>query len=83
MLSINFIGQCKSSNYRSKKRCLLKSEMGSFADFMQAGDPCFLRKGKRVCHYYKFKLCDIALKVFPISYHEKIVSLIFEVVLCE
>ena len=45
---IFFLGICKSSNFGSNKRCLRKDEVGNFADFMQAGDPCFLRKGNRV-----------------------------------
>ena len=40
-------GTCNSTGWN--KRCLRKDEIGSFADFMQAGDPCFLNsKGKRV-----------------------------------
>ena len=36
---------CRSSK---SKPCLRKNEVGDFAEFMQAGDPCFLRKGRRV-----------------------------------
>ena len=45
-----FKESCRSLNYGSNKRCLHKDEVGNFADFMQAGDPCFLRKGKRVIY---------------------------------
>ena len=38
---------CKSTN-NPPKTCLRKNEVGDYAEFMQAGDPCFLRKGRRV-----------------------------------
>ena len=41
-------GPCKTLGWR-KEMCLKKSEVGRFASFMQAGDPCFLKDdGKRV-----------------------------------
>ena len=44
-------GTCRTSNF---KRCLLKEEVGDLADFMQAGDPCFLNDdGKRWCFVSK------------------------------
>ena len=44
-------GACRASSYR---RCLKKNEVGELAEFMQAGDPCFLNDdGKRWCFVSK------------------------------
>ena len=44
-------GPCKTLGW-NKEMCLRKSEVGRFASFMQAGDPCFLKDdGKRVSKF--------------------------------
>ena len=44
-------GTCRTPNFQ---RCLRKKEVGDLADFMQAGNPCFLNDdGKRWCFVSK------------------------------
>ena len=62
-------GPCKTLGWR-KEMCLKKSEVGRFASFMQAGDPCFLKDdGKRVIFLLIY---DLIMNIF--SYLNRFLS---------